>query len=95
MVNKSKATFLSDPEEIRKWLDSVKVQHYKINDWGVDVYDNVNLKALTRNGMRQLPVKFGRVSGDFDCSFNGLETLEGVPEHVGATLSVPTTNSPA
>ena len=81
---KSKPTFLSDPEEIRRWLDYAKVQHYAIKDWGVDVYGDVNIKALIRNG--QLPVKFGRISGNFDCSYNGLETLAGAPEHVGGNF---------
>lgn len=32
-------------------------------------------------------IKFGRVTGDFDCSFNKLTTLEGAPLSVGSSFS--------
>jgi hypothetical protein len=33
--------------------------------------------------MTKLPVKFGKVSGDFWCDYNKLTTLEGCPNYVG------------
>jgi hypothetical protein len=33
--------------------------------------------------MKKLPVKFGKVSGNFSCHGNKLTTLEGCPNYVG------------
>ena len=58
-----------------------RIENYTINQDGtVDVDRNVNLsnKKLTR-----LPLKFGKVSGDFYCNDNQLTTLEGCPTEVG------------
>ena len=41
------------------------------NDGGDEIYPNMNLT--------EIPVKFGRVDGDFYCSFNNLTTLEHLP----------------
>jgi hypothetical protein len=37
--------------------------------------------------MTKLPVKFGKVSGDFWCDYNKLTTLEGCPNYVGGYFS--------
>ena len=37
--------------------------------------------------MTKLPVKFGKVSGNFDCCKNNLTTLEGCPDYVGGDFS--------
>jgi hypothetical protein len=34
--------------------------------------------------MEKLPVKFGKVYGEFNCSMNNLTTLEGSPNYVGS-----------
>ena len=44
----------------------------------VDLYDYLN-----ENKLDKLPLKFGKVTGDFNCAFNKLTTLEGVPDYVG------------
>jgi hypothetical protein len=37
--------------------------------------------------MEKLPVKFGKVSGNFWCSMNKLTTLEGCPDYVGGDFA--------
>jgi hypothetical protein len=55
------------------------IKNYTINpDGTVDVDGNVNLF-----GLKKLPIKFGKVSGRFDCSYSQLTTLEGSPKEVG------------
>lgn len=57
------------------------IQNYTINDDGtVDVDGNVRLygELLTK-----LPLKFGKVTGSFDCYHNQLISLEGAPYWVG------------
>jgi hypothetical protein len=46
----------------------------------VDVQGDVKLKRNT--WIKQLPVQFGHVSGDFHCSDNELTSLQGAPDHV-------------
>ena len=54
---------------------------YTINEDGsIDVDGDVWLNNFN---LTKLPLKFGNVSGRFDCSDNQLTTLEGSPERVG------------
>jgi hypothetical protein len=45
----------------------------------VDVDGSVELKSQ----LTKLPIRFGQVSGDFDCSLSKLKSLEGAPDSVG------------
>ena len=45
----------------------------------VNVRGYVNLSGLD---LRKLPITFGTVGGDFDCSYNMLTSLEGCPREV-------------
>ena len=57
------------------------IRNYTINDDGsVDVGNQV---YLVGNDLTKLPLKFGNVSGSFNCSNNELTTLEGSPKSVG------------
>jgi len=57
------------------------IKNYTINSDGtVDVDGNVD---LTFKYLTKLPLKFGKVSGNFNCSGNNLTTLEGCPQSVG------------
>jgi hypothetical protein len=59
------------------------LSNYTINpDGTIDVDGNVELYKLL-GSIRKLSVKFGKVSGDFDCSINNLTSLEGCPNYVG------------
>jgi len=56
------------------------IYNYTINSDGIiDVDDNVNLNNIN---LTELPLKFGKVSGYFDCSDNNLTTLKGCPQSV-------------
>jgi hypothetical protein len=57
------------------------IKNYHINEDGtVDVDGDVDLFG---DGLTKLPLKFGYVSGNFDCETNKLITLEGAPKEVG------------
>jgi len=57
--------------------------NYTINpDDTVDVGGDVMLWN-NLGSMKELPIKFGKVSGSFDCGSNNLTTLEGCPNYVG------------
>lgn len=65
------------------WLDRHFIKNYIINiDDSVDVDGNVYLsyKRLT-----EIPVKFGKVTGDFSCSSNILTSLKNSPIYVGGS----------
>lgn len=42
---------------------------------------------LTGNKIFRLPLKFGNVTGDFNCKGNGLKTLKGSPRFVGGSFN--------
>jgi hypothetical protein len=61
------------------------IKNYKINSDGtVDVDGTVN---ISNNGLKKIPLKFGKVSGSFDCSFNILTSLEGSPRSIGGNFN--------
>ena len=58
------------------------IENYTINSDGtVDVNWNVYLNG---RGLKEMPLKFGYVSGNFFCDYNFLKTLEDAPIEVGA-----------
>jgi hypothetical protein len=68
-------------EDIHSLCKKYDIRNYTINDDGsIDVDGNVNLydKKLI-----ELPLKFGKVGGDFYCHYNNLTSLEGSPREVG------------
>ena len=76
-------------KESREDIDSIckkfGIKNYTINeDSTIDVDGNVNLYD---KGLTKLPLKFGKVSGYFDCSDNQLKSLEGDPLSVGGHFS--------
>jgi hypothetical protein len=60
------------------------IRNWSIRDGLVDVDGNV---GLWNKGLNKLPLKFGRVSGYFDCNNNNLTSLEGAPKEVGGYFS--------
>ena len=65
------------------WL--MHLHGYKINEDGtIDVEGNATFSMLS---LVELPIRFGRVTGDFWCSFNNLTSLEGCPRWVGGNFS--------
>jgi hypothetical protein len=70
-----------DFSEIDSICKKYDIENYTINpDGTVDVDGSIN---LYKKGLKKLPIKFGKVSGYFDCSYNELTTLEGAPKVVG------------
>lgn len=68
-------------EEIHRLCREYNIKKYSINsDGSIDVDGNV---YLINRGFTKLPLKFNKVSGVFDCSYNELTTLEGCPREVG------------
>jgi hypothetical protein len=61
----------------KKYLNNYKIN----NDGTIDVDDYVYLDNKLGD-MEKLPVKFRKVSGDFNCHRNKLTTLEGCPNYV-------------
>ena len=61
------------------------IENWSINKDGlVDVDGNVSI--LSQN-ITKLPLRFGKVTGDFFCYKNKLTTLEGAPKEVGGNFS--------
>jgi hypothetical protein len=73
--------FESFEESIESICDRFFIENYNINvDGTVDVDGDVN---LNNKKLKELPIKFGKVTGDFDCFDNNLTTLKGGPKEVG------------
>jgi hypothetical protein len=64
----------------KKW----GIENYTINQDGtVDVDGDVD---LYNRRLKNLPLKFGKVGGNFYCGNNQLTTLEGAPKEVGGNF---------
>ena len=73
--------FKESKEDIHSLCKKYDIRNYNINEDGsIDVDGNVDFhfKRLT-----ELPLKFGKVSGHFYCSYNHYASLEGAPREVG------------
>jgi hypothetical protein len=69
---------------IEEILEELEVENYTINDDGVvDVDGGV---FFGEAGLKEIPVQFGKVTGDFYCSDNYLSTLKGAPEKVSGSF---------
>jgi len=69
-------------EKILRYLE---IKRYSINDDGsVNVYQNVSLE---KKKLSQIPIKFGKVNGDFDVSNNNLTSLNNSPREVLGVFS--------
>jgi len=68
-------------EEVSGWLNEMEINNYTINEnLKVDVAGDVNLDSRE---LTEIPVQFGKVSGNFSCHINELTSLKGSPEFVG------------
>jgi hypothetical protein len=71
-------------EDIDSICKKYGIQNYTINgDGTVDVDGNVD---IFKRNLSKLPLKFGRVTGNFYCHSNKLTTLEGCPKEVGGSF---------
>jgi hypothetical protein len=72
--------FNESVEDIDSICKKYGIQNYTINEDGtVDVDGDV---SLYKRNLSKLPLKFGRVTGNFYCQHNKLTTLEGCPGEV-------------
>ena len=69
-----------EKKNIDSLCEKYNIENYTINEHGsIDVDGDVNLFSL---GLTQLPLKFNKVTGNFDCGSNDLTSLEGCPKDV-------------
>jgi len=71
--------------KIFKEIEKYRINNYTFNDDGsIDVDGDVSFYEI---GLTKIPFKFRNVSGDFDCGYNKLTSLEGCPKTVGGYFS--------
>jgi len=74
----------TNTSEIEAICNEYNIKNYNINDDGsIDVDGDVD---LFNKGLKVLPLKFRKVSGDFHCSYNQLISLEGAPQSIGGNF---------
>jgi len=66
--------------EVAKICKEYGIKNWSLVDGLVNVDGNVNLYYM---GLTELPLKFGTVTGSFDCIRNKLTSLVGCPNRVG------------
>ena len=85
LKEKNFRSYVVNKIEIEEWLEKYKIKNYIINeDLSIDVSGDVTLR---RKDLSSIPVRFGIVRGDFDCSSNRLLNLEGCPVAVGGNYN--------
>ncbi|MCK9477055.1 MAG: hypothetical protein M0R46_14105 [Candidatus Muirbacterium halophilum] len=71
--------------EIKAICKKYNIKNYTINDDGsIDVDGEVD---LYNKKLKALPLKFRKVSGNFDCGYNKLTSLKGSPQSIGGYFS--------
>ena len=60
----------------------LEVPYKKREDGKYDIYGSVDLYKMQLISLLKLPIKFGKVYGNFWCSYNQLVSLEGAPKYV-------------
>lgn len=71
-------------EKIKSLIESHRLVidgTYTVENGEINVVGNVKLR-----GLAQIPIKFGTVDGDFNCSFCGLTTLSNLPHTITGSL---------
>ena len=74
---------------IKQICKKYSIENYTINGDTVDVNGDVH---LSYENLKKLPLKFGTVTGHFNCSNNELTSLDGAPKKVGENFSCHTNN---
>ena len=73
--------FFKTREETEAWLNRMGITNYTIHD---NLVVNVNgVVNISNKNLDYIPVRFGKVTGNFNCRFNNLESLSGCPRGVG------------
>lgn len=72
-------------EEIEKIFDEWEITEYTINpDLSVNVHHDIDFGW---SGIKEFPLNFKSVDGDFNCNNNRLTSLKGCPEYVSGDFS--------
>lgn len=82
---------LKTKKEIEEWLSKYKINNVIINDdLTVDVEGSVNMEGniILKDEIKELPIQFGVVKGNFNISKRGLTTLKGCPYKVYGNFEV-------
>lgn len=86
--------FFWDEDAIRKnEIKSIIREHWiLIDNYYINEEGNINVEGNVKfsenmDFLKELPLKFNKVSGDFDCSKLSLESLKGSPTEVGGTFN--------
>ena len=76
-------------QEIKSWCEEMGIKNYTINSKGeIDVDGCVNLMQRHIKSFKELPYKFGKVTGSFTISANEeLTSLKNCPDEVGGYFS--------
>jgi len=82
----------TEKEVKRRWKEYEKmvleevttglIEAKKRRDGKYNIDGDVNLQNRNINSLLKFHVKFGKIIGNFDCSFNELKDLKGAPEYV-------------
>jgi hypothetical protein len=79
--NLFKESNLDEESKIVELCKKYRIENYTINsDGSIDVGGDVDLSYFK---ISNIPLKFGIIIGNFDCSSNNLTSLKGCPEFVG------------
>ena len=68
---------------LKERLEVIKSRSSVNSDGSLDVEGSVNLSFLR---LKEIPLKFNKVNGFFDCSYNQLTSLEGCPKIVNGNF---------
>ena len=73
-------------QEIKSWCDEMGIKNYTINSQGeIDVDGDVD---LSHRNFKEIPYKFGNISGFFEIDHNSkLTSLKNCPNEVGGYFS--------
>lgn len=83
-TNNLENQFFKTKDEIKTWLDAANISNYTIHDTlVVDVNASVRISHME---LTSIPIQFGVVEGDFNCSENKLTHLLGSPHIVKKTF---------
>ena len=72
-----------EADRVKERVDEILSRSTKNADGSIDVHGDVDLYRLN---LKKIPLKFNKVSGYFDCSYNNLTSLEGAPKEVGGAF---------
>lgn len=73
-----------EKRKVSKILEELNIENYHINDdLSVDVNGSVN---ISEENITKIPVQFNFINGDFDCGYNLLSTLKGVPKNISGNF---------